>query len=125
MPFTPTRRPWISIVSPSMTEATPAIDAGPGPGPVQFGKLSSGMRSLCCMTNCATKAAIAATVTKISRFGMAANWRARRSLALVRLRHWAGRLSCRYLSKPHSPMRGCGYFGLESRSACRGLSIRC
>lgn len=37
MPLKRMRRPWISIVSPSMTEATPAIGAGLEPD--QFGKL--------------------------------------------------------------------------------------
>lgn len=65
MPLKRMRWPWISIVSPSMTDATPAIVARPAL--VQFGRWSSGMWSLCCMAVCAARAPAAATVTKIRR----------------------------------------------------------
>ena len=85
MPLKRMRCPWISIVSPSMTDATPAI--GAGVRPIQWDTFRSGAPSLCCTTNCVAKAANAATVTKTSRFGMLPKRRARRRCAPRRLRH--------------------------------------
>lgn len=81
------RWPWISIVSPSITDATPAIATGLGL--ITFCRLISGSDPLLCMTNCVTRAEAAATVTKTSRIGTLAQ----RRPAPVRLRHGLDRSS--------------------------------
>jgi len=85
------RWPWISIVSPSITDATPAIAAGLGL--IAFCRLICGSDPLLCMTNCVTRAEAAATVTKTSRIGTLAQRRMGERLTPVRLRHGLDRSS--------------------------------
>lgn len=80
---------WTSIVSPSMTEATPVIGCGFGPN--QFDALISGKLSLCCMAVWAASAPAAATVTKIRHPGTLIQRRARERLA-PRFSQWSDRL---------------------------------
>ncbi|WP_245518898.1 MULTISPECIES: hypothetical protein [unclassified Mesorhizobium] len=74
-------------MSPSITDATPAIGAGFGP------IKSEGWLWLCRRAVWAASAPAAATVTKISRRGTLAQRRARERRAPLRFRHWSDRLS--------------------------------
>ncbi|WP_192250747.1 hypothetical protein [Mesorhizobium caraganae] len=87
MPLKRMRWPWTSIVSPSMTDATPVI--GSGFDPNQFETPMSGIRSVCCMdmADCVARAAMAATVTKTSRNRKLARRRALDRLVPLHFRH--------------------------------------